>query len=378
MENVTHSLVGAALAEVALPANATATQRRLFFVAGIVAANLPDADLVYTNITPPPLGYLLHHRGHTHTLVGCALLAIAFAIVARFIPPLQRAIEQSPRRFWLLIAAALLSHIVLDSWNIYGVHPFWPVDNRWFYGDTINIVEPWLWVLLGVSAVLNVSRARGRMIVSGILIALAIMLMLVRMISLGALVALFVGAGALTGLAWRLTPRARATAALVAVAIFVTTMFGLSRRARVLAVASLEASPQGELVDVVINSDAASPACWRALSLEKNEAAGEWVMRRANIPVISCAEAPDRAITWTVASRESLDRLRALARDDCWARAWLQFGRAPSIEDDRIADIRFGRAGFTTMRLLPPDEARVCPPHLTRWTMPRADLLERN
>src|SRR5690606_16081369 len=28
----------------------------------------------------------------------------------------------------------------------YGVHPFWPVDNRWFYGDTIFIWEPLLWI----------------------------------------------------------------------------------------------------------------------------------------------------------------------------------------------------------------------------------------
>ena len=92
MENITHSLVGATLAELMLPPTANATQRRLFFIAGIAAANLPDADLVYTRITPPPLGYLLHHRGHTHTIIGCALIAVCLWLLTRLIPPARRRI----------------------------------------------------------------------------------------------------------------------------------------------------------------------------------------------------------------------------------------------------------------------------------------------
>jgi hypothetical protein len=28
------------------------------------------------------------------------------------------------------------------------VHPFWPLDNRWYYGDLIFILEPWIWVAI--------------------------------------------------------------------------------------------------------------------------------------------------------------------------------------------------------------------------------------
>lgn len=370
--------MGATLAEVALPANATAAQRRLFFVAGVVAANLPDADLIYTSITPPPLGYLLHHRGHTHTLVGCALLAVVFAAVVRFLPSLRRLIDQSPRRFWSLVGIALLSHIALDSWNVYGVHPFWPVNNRWFYGDAINIVEPWLWALLGVAAVLNTRNARGRLFVAAALIVLTFALAGVRMISVGALVALLAGGFVLFVVLRGVVPRTRSVVALAAALTFVAAMFGMSGRARTSAAASLAADPHGEVVDIVISPNAASPLCWRALSIEKNERGGEYVLRRRDIPVISCGASPADAKSWTLASRQSLDTLRRLARDDCWVRAWLQFGRAPVIEDGRIFDIRFGGRGFTDMRILPPDSARVCPPHLTHWTMPRADLLERS
>jgi inner membrane protein len=36
----------------------------------------------------------------------------------------------------------------MDWWNIYGVHPFYPFDNKWYYGDAIFIVEPLIWVSL--------------------------------------------------------------------------------------------------------------------------------------------------------------------------------------------------------------------------------------
>ena len=83
---------------------------------------------------------------------------------------------------------------------------------------------------------------------------------------------------------------------------------------------------------------------------------------------------------WADPVRQPLPRLLMLARDDCWVRAWLQFGRAPAADDRRIADLRYGgrsNGNFTDMRLLPPDSARVCPPHLTHWGMPRADLFAR-
>src|SRR5262245_42957762 len=99
--------MGATLAELALPANARPAQRGLFYATGIVAANLPDADLFYTSITPPPLGYLLHHRGHTHTVVGIIMLAIAMALVLWAVPGTRRLIAESRQRFWVLVIVAL-------------------------------------------------------------------------------------------------------------------------------------------------------------------------------------------------------------------------------------------------------------------------------
>ena len=40
-----------------------------------------------------------------------------------------------------------LLHLSMDALNSYGVHLFWPFENRWFYGDSVFIVEPLYWPL---------------------------------------------------------------------------------------------------------------------------------------------------------------------------------------------------------------------------------------
>ena len=155
MDNITHSLVGVALADLAMGRRGTKAQRPLFVGAGIIAANLPDLDLAYSWITPPPIGYLLHHRGHTHTVVGLVVLALMLGFAYRFLPSVRKMRPSGQLRFWLLIAIALASHLVLDSLNSYGVHPFYPIDNAWYFGDSLFILEPSLWLILGVAVAWN-------------------------------------------------------------------------------------------------------------------------------------------------------------------------------------------------------------------------------
>jgi inner membrane protein len=216
------------------------------------------------------------------------------------------------------------------------------------------------------------------------------------MIPPGALVALVViGAG--LGLATRRAlPRVRSTAALSAVVVYVAAMFGLSHMARGVSLASLRAvqraEESGDIVDIVLNPNPAVPVCWTALAIEKRESRDEYILRRGNLSLFD-GWLPDRLCRsssgtvagsgksraeWSTSSRQSLSRLRTRSRDDCWVRGWLQFGRAPAMTNDHIGDYRFGGeegGNFTSMRLLDSTLAKVCPPHLTNWGMPRADLL---
>jgi inner membrane protein len=379
VENLTHSLLGAALAELTLPAGATPAQRRSFFAAGIVAANLPDADLVYTGITPEPLGYLLHHRGHTHTVVG--LVAQAMLVGAVFLlPALRRRVGSLRGRLAVLVGVALLSHLVLDSWNSYGVHPFWPLDSRWYYLDSIFILEPWLWLLLGVAVTLNTRNSRGRVALGALLVALAVALVAMDMAPAAALIALAAGAVAFGVLLRRWTPRARAGAALAATASFVVLMLGAHAHVEAKAMAAIPAAVRAPVVDIVLSPQPGNPLCWRALAITANEGADRFHTTRGTVSVAGSAGCPDQrtAVEWEPPVSQSLARLRDRVNRDCWVRAWMQFGRAPELTERSISDLRYGDTGrenFSAMPLRSAREPSACPRNLTRWGLPRADLL---
>jgi inner membrane protein len=375
VENLTHSLVGAAFAELALPPTASPAQRRLFFTASIIAANLPDADLLYARITPPPLGYLLHHRGHTHTLVGLAVQALVIGLVC-LLPATKKLIAPLRTRFWTLIAASLLSHVVLDSLNSYGVHPFYPFNNRWYYGDAIYIVEPWLWVLLGVAVVVNTRNRVGRLGVVALMFVFSLVFVRMGFVSLGLLVAPVVVFAALAWIAMRASAHARTITALAAATLFVAMMFGLKHAVRTRALARAATDTGGDVLDVILSPRPANPFCWTVITVAKNEPVGTYAFRRGSLTPVPRWQSASHCDEWAEPDAQSLARLRDLARDDCWVRAWLRFGRAPYIEAGEIGDYRFGGSGnFSSMRLLPKDQAATCPSHLPSWEMPRRDLL---
>ena len=380
MENLTHSLLGAAVAELTVPANATTTQRRSFLVAGLVAANLPDADLVYTGITAGPLGYLLHHRGHTHTVVGLLGLAVLIGAMC-LLPPIRRRLGPLRPRLWTLIGLGLLSHLLLDSWNSYGVHPFWPLDAAWYYGDAIYILEPWLWLFFGVAATLNARPVHARMMLGTLLVALAGALAGFGMIPVGALIALVALAGSLGVLAAGWAPITRSAAAIAAAALFVTGMFVLRQHVRQKVLAETPAATRGRIIDVVLSPQPANPLCWSALAIATDEQSGEYVMTRGTVAAVGssgCGANRSANVTWAEPVRQSLHRLRDLVRRDCAVRAWMQFGRAPELGDAAISDLRFGgtaRDNFSAMPLSPAADASTCPSNLTRWGMPREDLI---
>lgn len=381
MDNITHSLLGATLAELTLPAGASRAARRTFFAAGVVAANLPDGDLVYTRITPPPLGALLHHRGHTHTVVGLVVLGLAIAAVC-LLPRVRDGVPPAMRgRLWGLIAVALVSHLVLDGWNSYGVHPFWPFTSRWFYGDAVFILEPWLWLLLGASAIANTMNAAARNVIGVALAGIVSLGAFFRQIPIVSLIALVVAALALGLVLRRRAPRARAAVALAFTATFVATLFGLREQAHDEILADLGPAARPRVVDVILSPNVANPLCWTALAIVRDEPGAAYELRRGDVALATragCGGERARAVVWTAPRMQSLVELRALYRTDCWVRGWLQFGRAPEIADGAISDARYSgtsRGNFTTMALKPPADAARCPANLTAWTPPRADLL---
>jgi hypothetical protein len=130
-------------------------------------------------------------------------------------------------RFWLLIAIALASHLALDALNSYGVHPFYPVDNKWYFGDAVFILEPWLWLLLGIAAAWN-----GRSGTARLAVAIPMALLLAAAARIGAIPIEAVGLLAVAGgiFAWAtvgLSPRARAACGLAICVVIIGSFIGL-------------------------------------------------------------------------------------------------------------------------------------------------------
>ena len=166
MDNITHSFIGLGVGELvhrSLPpepqAPAQRTRRALFLFTAWFASNAPDLDLVLTRLLPRPFGYMLHHRGHTHTLLLALPQALLLLALLWLLWPGARRLLKSSVPARVGLAACLLLgfclHMGMDFLNSYGLHPFYPFDSRWLYGDMVFIVEPMFWVLLGVPVIMS-------------------------------------------------------------------------------------------------------------------------------------------------------------------------------------------------------------------------------
>lgn len=156
MENLAHSLVGLAAAKAGLERlspGATAVC--------ILAANAPDADVMTT--WWGRWVYLHHHRGITHSIVGTLTLGLLLPLLfygGERIVALLRGQRSRVNLGGLLIASlvATATHPLLDWTNNYGVRPLLPWSARWFYGDLVFIVDPWIWLMVGGAGFLLTSR----------------------------------------------------------------------------------------------------------------------------------------------------------------------------------------------------------------------------
>ncbi|NUQ29634.1 MAG: metal-dependent hydrolase [Acidobacteriaceae bacterium] len=147
MEPVTHFMTGAVLSRAGF--NRKAAYATL---AMTLAAELPDIDYVYR--LGGPLAYFQHHRGWTHSLWALPLEAAFVVGIARLVHWWRSAKESAPaapvRWGWLFIFSwiALLSHLLLDYTNNYGVRPFAPWNPRWYEASLVFIAEPLQWLFL--------------------------------------------------------------------------------------------------------------------------------------------------------------------------------------------------------------------------------------
>ena len=159
MDNLTHSLVGLALAH-------SGFKRRtaLATAALVIGANLPDVDaLIY--LVGDGTDALAFRRGWTHGVLAMVLWPIVLTAALLVWDRWRQGHTTLPRPLvdvrWLLAAAAvgIWSHPLLDWFNSYGVRLLMPLSPRWFYGDALFIIDPWVWGLLAIGWIW--SKRRG-------------------------------------------------------------------------------------------------------------------------------------------------------------------------------------------------------------------------
>ena len=160
MDNLCHTLVGAALGEAGLKRATPLAMATL-----LVGANLPDVDAVTYVFADAPTSFEFR-RGWTHGALAIAVLPLALAgamaALDRFVRRRHHP-EKTRARFpalLLLAFVSVLSHPCLDFLNTYGVRFLYPFSRWWFYGDALFIVDPWVWVALAVGVGWSAVRRR--------------------------------------------------------------------------------------------------------------------------------------------------------------------------------------------------------------------------
>ena len=401
MDNVTHALAGclmagATTAIVERRKNAVVPGlRTAATVIGVLAAELPDADLLYAGSLPGmgKLGYLLHHRGYTHTIVFAIIGALAMwgvALLAR------RSLRQPEIRSALLVLAiaGTLSHLALDFGNNYGVHPFWPVNNSWYYGDAIFIVEPWLWVASLPALYLMATTRTARTVFGALLAIILIAAWLVAMVGHTVALALSIGT-----VIWVFALRAAKPVHRIQYGILawlaVDVVFGA---ASMLAEHEVRKAvgPQ-TFRAVALTPSIGNPLCFTAQIVQLDGptfgvsratvAPFPWLrdVSHCMVDVVidneGMTKAAERSRTVAFSSEWNAPRaeLQHLVATNCEIAAAMRFIRVPQWEFAEngavtIADVRFGQGGsFAGIASQTPP--KTCPRFVPPWTPPRSDIL---
>jgi inner membrane protein len=161
MDNITHSLVGWTLGQTGLK-----RRTRKGLAALILGANAPDIDVFLGWVPWAPLAT---HRGVTHSLGGGVLLLPPMRAGRLWLldrwqvrrgTTFRSGLEM--RFGWLVLLAYIgcITHPFLDWQTSYAIQLFTPLNRRWYHNDSLFIVDPWIWAMLGVGIWLSRRREK--------------------------------------------------------------------------------------------------------------------------------------------------------------------------------------------------------------------------
>jgi inner membrane protein len=151
MDSLTQLALGAAVGE----ATAGRQVGRRAMLWGAICGTIPDLDVFVS------LGDAVHdftyHRSASHSLF---VLAAITPLVVWFILKIHPDTIEHRRRWFTLVYLAFATHVLLDSFTVYGTQIFWPFVTTPMTWSTIFIIDPLYTVplLIGVIAALVTAR----------------------------------------------------------------------------------------------------------------------------------------------------------------------------------------------------------------------------
>jgi inner membrane protein len=369
----------------------------------VIGSNLPDADFLYSVATRSKLDYLLQHRGYTHTIVGALIIAALMFIACELWIRRRKLPADSLDRAVILLLALLgpLLHISMDGTNTYGVHPFWPFNNHWMYGDSVFILEPLLWAA-AVPLLFMLKSPWSRALGVVLLLTAGTWIFSTGMITVFSGAVLIALTAIMFVVGYYATPRKALVAAMSVWALVTATFVQVHSLAR--AAASVELAqrfPLATTLDHALSPMPSNPVCWEVVSAQVE---GErYAMRRAMLslapawmpakdcpqrrmndpmtaPVQPVTDAPDSE-KWKWYGELVIPRtqLAQLASTRCEAAAFMRFSRIPFAERDHdkwiLGDFRYDREAALSFGEIELSKEPRCPAHVPAWVPPREELL---
>lgn len=407
MDNATHAIAGLLVAEAVIvfrsrygrPLSAGFLVSSRWVSA--IANNLPDLDSAYAKRLGGKLGYLLQHRGYTHTFPVALLLGLLLWV--SWLAMRRRALNRSDR-LWLLglsLGGALL-HIAFDFCNNYGVHPFWPLFDGWLYGDCLFIIEPWLWVFAVPALHASLESRWAKRALAAVLLAGIVLAWTLRIAPWGVALAITLGSVGAVRACYKLRASQRLAFALGGWLLVFVAFAGGSLALRTRTEREL-GSVQGERIeDIVMTPAPGNPLCYSVVAVSMR--GGEYVLRagRGSVaPAVLSARscrvqptglsvglhastvAPSTDVFWEGEWSRPLRELAGLDAEHCLVSALLRFARAPfwqprGGEHLLVGDLRFDRDpdyDFDEFEVPRDPRKAACLRWVPPWVAPRESLL---
>ncbi len=151
MDSVTQIALGAAVGEAVL--GRKIGNRAMLW--GAIAGTLPDLDVLVS--LGDAVKDFTYHRSASHSLL---MLALVTPLLVWLINRIHPSLREHRTRWMLLVYLVFATHVLLDSFTVYGTQIFWPISNMPVSWSTIFIIDPLYTVplLVGVITALVMSR----------------------------------------------------------------------------------------------------------------------------------------------------------------------------------------------------------------------------